>query len=97
MAEVASVTMSPNEQMVFSLDCSANVGAGQAVGTYTVKLFLGARDVTLTNTTGQASLSGKVITAPKVKGLTLSKKYILRFVYGIGNNIFDDHLVLVCR
>jgi len=52
-------------------------------------------DVSSTVLDGSPSVSGDVITLPKVKNLTVDHRYRFEVTYTIGSNVFVDYFLVV--
>ncbi len=81
------LTQGTDEQISYSLTVTP-WGASPSSVSVVLKNSAGT-DVSATNLTGSASVSGNVITTPAVKSLTVGEKYRLEIKFTISGNIFE--------
>ncbi len=84
-----------DEQIIYSIT-TTSWGSTPTSVTYKVYDVTGGSrtDATITTMTGDATVSGDVITLPALKGLTVNKVYRVEVKFTSGSNIFEPYFVI---
>ena len=88
------VPQGEDEELYYTNDTSANGGSPTDVAVVAKDLSNDSADVSSTVLDGSSSVSGDVITLPKIKSLTAGNVYRIEIKYTCGNNVFEDYLLI---
>lgn len=91
--EEGVITQGEDEEIAYTLDVSS-VGSAPSAPSVTVKRMSDGEDVTGTTTTGGASVSGDIITLPKLSNLSDNVKYRVEVQYTIEGNVFETYFIV---
>ncbi len=93
----APLRQSPAEEIVYAAEVKTWTTTPASPSASIVELPSG-EDKTATLMVGSASVSGTIITLPKIKGLTLNKTYQVRLTFTDGgSNKFEAFGEIVCE
>ena len=95
VAYLGSTTQRPDEDIAYTVDVS-NVGSSPTVNDVKAYQRSDGSDVSDTVLTGSATVSGDVITTPKVGSLTDAVTYQIEVNYTISGNVYEDMFEITC-